>query len=279
MIVGAMWRILRTLGRLWLPPIVFSFVAIAALSYWDGTGFSFPANKLVSVSADLLGFMGIVTAILIGVLTSIYVQSRSTNTSGYSQFIEALDEVRFIPIQMRERSSRAQPSDQDLLRDWANRTTALEERLNEVTMDWQGWETDRTLESDVLNYVDENQTILTQMGTFIASDVVWSRIWINIDVQVRRILIGLRAMDEGIVGQQLVNRLFNVFISLVVLLSAGVGIRIVADVGYGSESPDLGNLYFAILIGMITVFHLAEIGLAANSWRRALQRKRDAWIS
>ena len=261
------------LASLWLPAlaigIFFAFLSVFQQIHLDVEGFIEIATLLVTLA-------GLTIAILIGVYTAIYVQSRSKRESGFSLFFASLNDftelMRKLHIDLRD-ILPVKPCSYD---DWAKALESLMDKLHSLTPSWKGNEVDRGLEKQIQQYACRFGKLCESVGTDIYLSIYPTRH----DRFLRGVLLGLLTMEEAIEGQRLSMRLAWLLPSFVFLLALCFIVRIVAELGVDQVSLQAGsliNLGLTSGLSSALIIHIVMSILVIYVWQKQVRKRDQAW--
>ena len=169
-------RILTTLSRLfrWSAsvyfgvPLVISLVVSLVLCVAARTrAVDFPLEVLLGLSGDMLSFLGVITAILIAVITTTYALSEQARREGFSSFLQALNLLRKVPEEIESSSDVIDPTGDGSPNWWSDVTREFISRMNEIR-------------SEAANYMTSPPSSFRAKGYDAEPDWYWSRRWPSI---------------------------------------------------------------------------------------------------
>ena len=214
-------RVFESIASIWVVPLLVSLVVSLALCTAIGTKTTIlPIDVLLSLSRDMLNLLGVIAAILIAVITTMYVLSAQTRGEGFRSFLLALDGLRGMPAKIRS-SREALDLDNDgspaRLTDVADTLDEFVAGLDEVKPTWQGFEADRDLETVMAYYSGGIKAELESIASTLegADNLQVDQLAKRFDGRVRSMVVGLLTIQLGIVGKQFVERLLKLSLSLI----------------------------------------------------------------
>ncbi len=275
------------IALLWYVSFVLSDLATALLqSLANHVNYSGQAFGLLLGS--LLAFIGVVFAILIAVFNSITGQKTTLRYNGAQNLTKATAQLECFNIRLEKmrlslelgaEAPGAAPYGEDktkrrkLLDALTQDIDKLTSRLNGITMNWRGWETDTNLEQELVAHSKAAKAVLEPIEDKTHEMLTEYR-------QIMRgVLIGLRALDEATLSDTLAIRLSIIMGSLVVLIGAGLFLRLVADLDVGAAVSDAGTFRWAALFCMSTVLHMLALVFAVSHWFDKVRQRDETWAS
>ena len=258
---------------IWIVPALIALVLALIVCMAIGiNGFYFPAKYLLAMSKDLITFLGIITAILIAVFASVYVQSRGNQVTGFDIFFRSLSAFKNLIPEIDEMDAQ---SNQRTFEDWGQQAISFAKKLNRITPGWQGYDAHPKFEDELLEYAESSKRWTRgAIGQ-------WEDFSIRHDDHIKGILIGLRLMDEGTIEVRLVSRLRRVFFSLVTLLVLSLIIRALAEpsIIISINRLETLNLILYVFLPSVAIAHLLALAHAIWVWRRDMNKRDREWAS
>ena len=261
------------LAGLWGPGL-FMALLFGALSasqpiHLNVEGFIEITNLLVTLT-------GLTIAILIGVYTAIYVQSRSKRETGFDVFFASLNDLseltREVHLVLRD-NLRDKPRSYD---QWGKALESLMDRLHSITPSWPGYEKDPSLEEQMHKYAGVFKKLCVSSGT----DFYLTVYPMRHDRHLRGALLGLLTMEEAILGNRLSSSLTLILPSLAGVLALCGLCRIVAEfrlVGWGWFTADTMNLSLTAGLSMALIVHIIlSIGVIYY-WQEQVGKRDGEW--
>ena len=261
------------LAGLWGPALitVMFFVLLSAFQQilLNVEGFIEISNLLVTLT-------GLTIAILIGVYTAIYVQSRSKRESGFDAFFASLNDLSELTREVHFVLRDNLPDEPQFYDQWGEALESLLDRLHAVTPSWPGYETDAGLEAQILKYNGVFKKLCDSIGT----DFYLTIYPMRHDRHLRGVLLGLLTMEEAIEGNSLSSRLSWILPSLAGLLAlCGIG-RIVAEFrpdGWGWFTADTINLSLTAGLSMALISHIIQSIGVIYYWQYQVGKRDREW--
>lgn len=254
---------------LWIIPVL--FLTLATLV---GINLGIESAAVATFLDAYLAIVGVFTVVLVAIVTWIHSQGVSSRQVGFGQLRSATRKLSTLSNSMYENLGRASPQHQQLLANWADATDRTIEHLNEIKPAWAGWERDKDLEPILREYTDTGATVLQRTGAFLPRDLVWSRIWIDIDSSTRDVDIGLYWMSEGARAGRLFRKLMPFLISTFALLISTLVGRVVL---LTHNVCDKTNSVLVIFFTLSLVLHLFWLGYLFLEWWNEQRRQEEAW--
>ena len=263
------------------------FVALGVALVWcvaTQSSASYPSTEaMLDMARDMVGLLGVIAAILIAVITSIFVLGDQKREAGYSLFFQALNGVRRLPDEIARSREAIDPGDVGSARRWAALAMQFIESMNLVTRAWKGFDGDPESEDTMQRYTEESfaaqRLIAGNLGD--ASDG-WQellRLQGYQEENLRGMVTGLNAMDSGIVMRRFASRLISLSISLAFLLLLALAVRTLVGVGDPAFSYLVAWLgpFLYLFFPITVIMHVLGIFCAASVWHRANRDRAKAW--
>ena len=250
----------------------------ACLLHFTDTILVFPRDNVVSIVEILIVFLGVTAAILIAVFMTAHVQARMKQVSGFEVFLDSLGDFKSSAAEILASFGRVgAQEDQATWSAWGQSTDGLIEALDTVTPLWRGYESSTTLECKLLQYVNTWTLPISLM----MAQQEWDELRIRHEQSLRKLVIGLKIIDEGAVEQRFATSLIKIFISLSILLICCLIVLILAGIEYrdvGVGSSWLNLFVYLLLPGVAIVNFIALLYVVLQWWRR-LQRRDASWAA
>ena len=232
-------------------------------------GFTEIINLLVTLT-------GLTIAILIGVYTAIYVQSRSKRESGFVAYFASLNDLSELTREVHLVLLNSFPDRPRFYDQWGEALESLLDRLHSVTPSWPGYEADPDLEKQILEYADVFKKLCESSETDFRLTIYPMRH----DRHLRGILLGLLTMEEAIEGSNLSSRLTWILPSLTgVLALCGIG-RIVAEFrmeGWRWFTADTINLSLTAGLSIALIVQIFMSIAVIYYWQRQVGKRDREW--
>lgn len=257
----------------WLLPLLLSVIVAGTLAALE---FRIYAEHVSLISGLMIGFLGVVIAVLVAVLTTAYVQGRGNQVTGFDTFIKALSDFKMVVSEI-DRMNTNDKSEKvgSKFKKWRILAEKFATELDEITPAWDGYDYDRILENTMETYVNQSGKMIRHVVK------QWDEIRVKHELTIRNMVVGLRIMDEGSVERRLVERLFNIFLSLVALLALSIIVRIIAGLEYDGMDGVRAfvNLSAYLTLPAIAIFNFIALVYSVCMWREDIQKRDDAWKS
>ena len=270
----------------WSVAVCFSLLVCAVLTLSGPQPLLFHLNDLNDISKSMVSFLGIVVAILVAALTTMYVRSSENEESGFRDFLQSLNLLRNLPFRMDEVSDIVAFHNQSVLYEFDNLTTQLcefIEELNEIKPGWEGYDSNPELENNLNSYVE----CWTNSATGITLAMRYSGVSKSPLLELgtiqqgnlRVILVALLTMDKGTLGKALVGKLIRLSFSLTMLLVLSVAVLATTGLSEGSlmYTPVWFNLFLYVLLPSVAVFHVLGFVEALYVWRHDVRKREEKW--
>ena len=263
----------------WLTPIAVSVAIAASLHRYIVTNdLSFSSSQVASIASGLTGILAAVSALLVAVLMSVYVQGRRNRIDGFNLLLEALSDYKMLILRIEDIGHFpwwGRAISEDLVR-IANQFV---ERMNCITPAWRGYAADRQLQQFMDKYVTSAGKKMIQLQFIFPRQI--HEIYTYHERYLRVMAISLRTMDEGTVERKLERRLFGVFLSVAALLVLSLATSTIAEL----EAPaslltlEFVNPFFYVLLPAMTVGNFAIMVYSVHMWQSELRKRDEAWAS
>ena len=274
-----------SIASVWVVPLLLSLVVSLVLCTAIGTKTTIlPFDVLLSLSRDMLSLLGVIAAILIAVITTMYVLSAQTRGQGFRSFLQALDGVRGMPAEIRSRGEVLGQDDGDAPARLTGVADTLDEfvvRLNDVRPTWPGFESDRDLENVMAYYSGGIRAELKSIASNLegTNKLEVDQLANRFDGRARSMVVGLLTIQLGIVGKQFVERLLKLSLSLTCLLVLSLSLRASAE---PVSTVDFGRWSWIILtaytfLAAAVLAHVIAFICAAAEWWGKVQAIEIAW--
>ena len=248
-------------------------------------GLEFPVEALLALSGDMLSILGIIVAILVAVITTVYVLSSNNRTTGFLTFLRSLNRLRRLPYRIQDLGVDSIPNGDGAAERLSDLTRQFIDRMNTVTPGWRGYETDPSLENDISQYSQLSCVELLDIRSNIPEGDTNVRkveqLWVRKEESLRGMVVGLLNMTLGAVGNGFAGRLIGLSLSLTVLLLLTLAIRTLSgleDAAVLGVSAWLKSFVF-VLLPTATVGHVLAFALATYLWWRKVEAIQRAWES
>ena len=270
------------LALLWGAPLLFSLLTSFIWCISVGIGMlDFPVRTLTALTGVMVAFLGVVVAVLMAAITTMYSLSSQNRNSGFITFLQGLNQFRQVPDKIDEIRDQVSAEIQGLLYRWYLITLEFVEQMNEITPDWGGYDSSPDLENRMQQYVELSTSELASIALHSDGNqddgLKVSQIRTHGDSSLRTMIIGLRNMDLGIVGSCLVGRLMGLSLSLTLLLLLVLIVRTLAglaDIELLQLTTWLTILLYVFVPATATT-HIIGFALAIYSWWSGAQRLRN----
>ena len=261
----------------WFAVGAISLVMCGYSLYFTDTILVFPRDNVSSIVGILIVFLGVTTAILIAAFMTAHVQARTKQDSGFGTFLESLGLFKIVvadikairePIVNQEgRATRAV---------WAKSADGLIEALDRLTPLWRGYDNDMKLECLLLQYVNA-WTVPISLIAQQKSD----ELRVQHEQSLRRLVVGLRVLDEATVERRFAASLVKIFASLSVLLICCLLVRMAAGVGHGQVGivSNWVNLFIYVFLPGVSIVNFVALLYVVLQWWWRLQRRDTMWAS
>ena len=265
-------------------PLLISLAVSLVLCMTAGTSTDyFPLKVLLSLSRDMLSFLGVIAAILIAVFTTTYVLSSQNRREGFLSFLQALNRIRRVPLEIENSRDVIDPGTSGSSDYWSDLTREFIERMNEVKPVWGGFDTDPELEDVMFLYVNCSKQVrddmISNLGNSENNKSEVRRLYNRIDESVRGMLDGLLSMEFGIVGRQFAVTLMKLSFSLAILLIATLVVRALVEpfTGVGSGWWTWLSLSAYLFLPINGVIHVLGLICATHEWWQGVRRREKPW--
>ena len=166
---------------------------------------------------------------------------------------------------------------------WMDEANLFIERMNEITLEWMGYDEDPKIDKEMLGYVNRSDKLLVDlaMSNGNTAKLALSEVHYAEEGHIRVMLTALLTMDKGMLGKRLVSKLLWLTFSLTLLLLLTLLIRTITgpehiNLFVTSESFDL-FMYF--VLPAVATSHIVGFIIAVRVWLREVQKREDAWGS
>jgi hypothetical protein len=271
---------------LWTSSAVLAWITLLIL--WTiGKYVIYSVSALGQLSVSVLTVTGVVAAILFAVFTAINGQSRENRYSGFQTLRRAMEDLENLNTRLKRQALELEHGIAavnlppysiagqrlDAVRYWVADLGRLLHRLDSITMNWRGWETDLTLENELLSYISFAKSISKSLrdDTNVTLTVF--------EQSMRSILIGLRRLDEAAISDLLLMRLSAILGSLITLTGFGLGFCLAANLDIGFTSNSNVILFDAVFISVNALLHLFALVIFVSRWWDQVRKRDDSWAS
>ena len=270
------WR--SILSVCWVGPLLFGLILAFLLNwYTTANSLSFSPGQVASMAGSLSGILAAVSALLIAVLMSVYVQGRRNRIEGFNGFLGAVSDYKALISEIYLIASKSPSANKDTLLEWASCAVQFTARMNKVTPAWRGYEYDRATQERMYEYDKFTEQKIDQLTEGLPPQIL--KINNDHDRYLRIMLMGLRAIDEGVVEQHLERRLFRIFLSIVALLVLCLAIGTIA--GLEARGPamiwEFGNPLIYVALPAVAVGNFLGLVWSIYRWQKDIQQRDDAW--
>ena len=227
-------RYFESIGSIWVVPLLLSLAVSLALCVAIGTETTIlPITVLLNLSRDMLNLLGVIAAILIAVITTMYVLSEQSRREGFRSFLSALNGLRRMPGEIQSNSNAIDPDNDGPAARLAIALDEFVERMNEIKPTWQGYDASPGLNKEMIRYIGGIRgglaTIYSDLESRGLDTTLVGQLDRRIDESGRGMLVGLLSMESGIVGKRFVERLLKLSLSLTCLLVLSLSVRALAE--------------------------------------------------
>ena len=257
----------------WILPLFLSVMFAWTLS---ALGPHIYAEHVSSISGLMIGFLGVVIAVLVAVFTTAYVQGRGNQITGFDTFLEALGKFKLLISEIDRRMTDAKSERvRKEYEEWRTLAEHFAILLDDINPAWDGYDHDRMLENKMTRYVNLSGRIMPHVVE------LWDDVRVKHELVIKSMVVGFRIMDEGAVERRLVERLFNVFLSLVTLLALSILVRVIAGLENGGIDGiwAIVNLSAYLTLPVIAIFNFIALVYSVCLWREDIQKRDDTWKS
>lgn len=272
---------------IWLSSLLLALLVVYVLVL-QGKHIIYPASAFGQFSGDVLAFIGVILAVLLAVFTWMTSQNSQSRDTGFQTLRQATANLENLNIQLKQKclafanelsvQGRAIEGNESctklvMLNAWIQDIDCLTKRLNLITMNWMGWQSDPALQDELVDHVycaqalsenveDEVQATLTRYKQYM-----------------RNVLFGLYRLDGAIVGDILLHRLATIFGSLAVLIAFGFGFRIAANLDIGFSYTFNVIFFDAAFLGICAFIHLSTLVFFVFRWWDETRKREIEWKS
>ena len=243
----------------------------------------FPLEVLLGLSRDMLSFLGVITAILIAVITTTYALSEQARREGFSSFLQALNLLRKVPEEIESSSDVIDPTGDGSPNWWSDVTREFISRMNEIRPTWSGYDAEPELEQEMALYLERSSGLRMNMESKLdGSDDgrrEVRRLWDYIDQSMRGMVNGLLSMNSGIVSRQFAVTLMKLAFSLALLLIVTLIVRALVGpvTGVGSGWWTWLSLSVYAFLPITAVVHVIGFICATHEWWRSVRKPEKIW--
>ena len=269
------WRSILTVC--WVGPLLFGLISAFALRWYiAANSLSFSSREVASMAGSLSGILAAVSALLIAVLMSVYVQGRTNRMEGFNRFLGAVSDYKALISEIYRVASESPPNTATLM-EWASRAVQFTGQMNKVTPVWRGYDYDQTTAKRLYKYDKFTEEKFEQLTGGLPPTIL--KINNDHDRYLRIMVMGLRAIDEGVVEQHLERRLFRIFLSIIALLVLCLAIGTIA--GLEARGPatiwEIGNPLIYVALPAVAVGNFLGLVGSIYRWQKDIQQRDDAW--
>ena len=272
----------------WNAALDFSLMMCAVHIMESEQSLQFNLQDLNDLAKSMVSFLGIVVAIIVAALTTMYVRSSENEESGFRDFLQSLNLLRTLPFRMDEVRDIVALHNHSVLYEFDALSTRLDEfieEMNEIKPGWEGYDSAPELENDLDDYVKCWTTLATSITLAMRYSGVSKTSLLEIgtiqQTHIRVILVALLAMDKGTLGKVLVSKLIRLSFSLTMLLV--LSLAVLTTTGLSEDSliatPVRLNLFLYILLPSVAVFHVLGFAGALYAWQQGVRKREKAWQS
>ena len=275
----------------WIVPAVAAFLLTSVVlntAIWVNRKYPHPKH-LFDMSADMLGFLGLVVAVLIAVITTLYIQSSQSRESAFRDFLQSRNHVSLLRLRIDVIKSRM--VNQCSVNEWMTLADGFIDRMNEITLEWLGYDEHPEMEKNMLCYIHRSNYLLLSLlkSDVVKSDgldqntikLILSEVFYTQEGHVRVMVTALLSMDKGMLGKRLVDSLLWLSCSLTLLLLLALLVRTTTGVDHISmfASSEFFDLFTYCLIPAVAAAHVVGFVVAVYLWRRSVQKREREWLS
>ena len=123
-----------------IPALVVFFLALEIDTALGERGQVFLPKYLLTISEYMIAFLGVVTAVMIAVITTMYGLSSQKQESGFSVFLASLNQFRNMSLIARNNREQIGAQNRTSLDSFVDQTDKLIESMNEITPGWRGYD-------------------------------------------------------------------------------------------------------------------------------------------
>ena len=267
-----------------IPALAVSFVALEMDTALSERGQVFLPKYLLTISENMIVFLGVVTAVMMAVITTMYGLISQKQESGFSVFLASLNQFRNMSLVARNNREQISAQNRISLDSFVDQTDKLIESMNEITPSWRGYDSAPEIEAKMLEYVEDSGELLMTMGASATDNSemsALSEIFNYRDESVRGMLIGLLDMDRGVIGGRLMTTLLILSLSLTILLILSLVVLTITapkDISLVASSSPF-NLFIYGLLPATAIFHIVGFICAMSAWWRQVQKRDKEWQS
>ena len=283
----ASWlKVLLCTALVWGIPVLLSMIVIGALCLSSECRANQSSiESLRTFTGDLIPFLGVVTAIMVAVITTLYLRGMESIERGFLSFEEALNQLRIFPIQIENDRDNFSDECQQLLNKWIEKSQNLAECLKAITPEWRGFQSSPKTNDAINDYRNRTETITKTLNGWTSKNRRGRLSLLNLSevryTIVRGVQVNLFIMSRGVVGRELVSRLLILSISLSVLLIVTLVVR--SAVGFDDNSlfqpPTALNLFLCSFLPMSAISHIVGFIVAVWIWRNDTKALEALWPS
>lgn len=257
---------------LWLSSGIFARITLSIIGA-IAEYISYSASALGQVSVSVLTVTGVLVALLFVVFTATNGQSRENHYSGFQIFRRATEDLENLNVRLKKRAFKNIGQRFDAIRYWIADLDQLLHRLNSITMNWKGWDSDITLENELVSYSSFAQLISKNIGDDADEALTVFK------QSMRSILIGLRRLDEAAIADLLLLRLGAIMGSLITLIGFGLIFHLGANLDIGFHYSSDVILFEAIFVSINVFLHLCALIFFIFKWWDQVRKRDTRWAS
>ena len=278
----------RVIGTVlvWVIPVISSLAVTITVCLFSvcGTSQSSTSN-LFAVASDLLPFLGVVAAIMVAVITSLYLRGMESTEGGFLSFEGALNQLREFPLEIEDERENFSDECQAVLNKWIEKSEELAKCLKAITPEWRGFQTSPEKIDAINEYRNRTETITHVLNGWTSKNRRGKLSLLRLSevryAILRGIQVNLFIMSRGVVGRELVSRILLLSISISALLMITIVVR--GAVGFGDYSlfhpPDTLNLFLYSFLPLSAICHIFGIMIAVWIWWNDTKALEGLWPS
>lgn len=267
---------------LWIPSYILTQIILSKIQA-IGEYISFPASALGQVSIPVLAIAGVLVSLLFVVFTAINGQGRENRYSGFQIFRRATEDLENLNVRLKKQALKLTQGvamgdynvkvGQQLaaIQVWVADLDCLLQRLNSITMNWRGWNSDIALEEELLLYITSAYLISKNIGDD-ANEAL-----MVFEQSMHSILVGLRRLDEAVIADLLLLRLGTIVGSLITLIGFGLVCLLASNLDIGLSYSSDTILFYAIFISINVFLHLVAVSVFIFRWWDQIRERDIKW--
>jgi hypothetical protein len=233
----------------------------------------FRSDQLSALTGDLLAFLGVAVAVLIGFFATIYVNSRNTRHTGFDKVRQSTDELELISDELHIEADHESGTIKDEIKQFAVDTDTLIEQLNNIRPTWEGYTATPFIEALLVKYVE-----LTTIHTIeLPKEHNVSKLRQSAMRKIRSIPVGLLRIEEAAAGERMSSRMLGVFGSMAILVVFVLVFRLSSSIILGQQPSARTNLYVAIGLTSAAAAHFLAMIVVMVWWLLELKKIEKPW--